>query len=483
MSDVHPISSPPETDGADASGPLNWTHSAFFRTHAPRLEALIRGRLSPRFRSRFDADDIVQSAFRSFFLGQPSPSSPLSKESDLWPLLTEIAVRKLAQQIRRHQAQRRNVTADVPLEDIARSTADGPDEAAGLAEIITLVQNGLDEPSRMAFTLRLQGFEILEIAETRNISERTVRRQLTAAKERLLKLLDRDAAEALAEQVVQPTDEPSTVLRFNDYRLHQWVGDGASGNVYRATEKATGQMLAIKFLKKRFLFHPQSVATFLREIQVVSRLQHPGILAIRGLGKTPNRGFFLVMDWAPGGDLAWQVTAQRLELQQIRDWTEQLVAALAHAHQQEVIHCDLKPSNVLIGNQGQLQLCDFGLARQVAGRSDQTFGTGGTPAFIAPELVQPSFGEVGPWTDVFGIGAIVFNLLTGRPPHAGGTIDGILNCVVRDSPVDWPATTGDAIPPDWRAFCDGLLAKRVTDRCPNMASVQQRLAKLSSPPG
>ncbi len=172
------------------SKPGDWTHSAFFRAHAPRLEALIRGRLAPRFRSRFDADDVVQSAFRSFFL-RPAPAlSKLPKESDLWPLLAEIAVRKLAQQVRRHQARRRDVRSDRSTDESLRALGDLPDEAASLAEIIERVQHGLDIKSRTAFQLRLQGHEILEIAEQLKISERTVRRQLAGAKQLLRELLE-----------------------------------------------------------------------------------------------------------------------------------------------------------------------------------------------------------------------------------------------------------------------------------------------------
>ncbi len=457
----------------------DWTHSAFFREHAPRLEALIRGRLAPRFRSRFDADDVVQSAFRSFFL-RPTPAvSALSKETDLWPLLAEIAVRKLAQQIRRHQAQRRDVRADRHPDEILAVPGDGPDDAASLTEIVERVQLDLDPKSREAFLLRLQGHEILEIAEHQQISERTVRRQLVLAKELLQRLLDLEPTTVDIKHATAAAHPSLTSLDFADYRLHQWIGDGASGNVYRASEKATGRTVAVKFLKKQFLFQPRWVDSFLREVQMVSRLQHPGIISIHGLGKTPNRGFFLVMEWAPEGDLNRYATAKRAPLTQICRWMLELTAALQHAHQHGVIHCDLKPGNVLIGAQGQLLLSDFGFARRSLNPSESRLSDGGTPAYIAPELVDPQWGEIGPATDVFGVGAILFNLLTGRPPHDGANLETVLRQAVSATPVAWPSRVECDVPDAWRVFGDRLLAKKVADRWPDMAAVHRELEELS----
>ncbi len=462
-----------------AAGPQGWTHSVFFRVHAPRLEALIRSRLSRRFQARFDAADVVQSAFRSFFL-RPIPSTPAAgAEEDLWPLLAEIAVRKLSQQIRRHSTQRRSVATDVSDGREVASTAAGPAEAAGLSEIIALTQDALDETSRTAFALRLDGYEILEIAERLKISERTVRRHLSATKEILKRLLDLEPTLPVAEITSSAAISLSTSLSFDDYRLQQWIGDGAVGNVYRATEKSSGRIVAVKFIKKAFRFHPQAIASFRQEIQIVARLSHPGIIRITGLGRTPNQGDFLVMDWAPGGDLARHTAAHRPSLTEVCRWGMEIADALHHAHQQGVIHCDLKPSNVLIGSVGQLQLCDFGLARQLAGWSGDGVAPGGTPAFIAPELIDPSWGPIGPWTDVFGLGGILFNLLTGRSVHEGTTLDAMLKNIVEAAPVNWPPLSEQTIPLEWRTLINRLLAKSVIARWSDLALVRDSIQSLS----
>ncbi|MDB5385932.1 MAG: pknB 20 [Planctomycetaceae bacterium] len=480
--------------------PPRWTHSVFFRTHAPRLEALIRGRLSHRFQMRFDADDIVQSAFRSFFFRQnPVPvvsDMSLSElQGDLWPLLAEIAVRKLSQQVRRHSAQRRNVAADVGGEHDVPSQGVGPDEAASLSEVIELAQNSLDEPSRQAFSMRLEGFEILEIAERLEISERTVRRCLTSAKQILQRLLQVEPVPTIGNTIDSGSNSLPTHLRFEDYRLHQWIGDGAIGNVYRATEKSTGRTVAVKFLKKAFRSHHQAVASFRHEVQIVAQLNHPGIIRIMGLGQaehsgqrkqvssqpsgfTAQDGNFLVMDWAPGGDLGRYTAGQRPSLSSIRRWALELADALQHAHQRGVVHCDLKPSNVLMSSAGRLLLSDFGLARQQIGWTVPGVAQGGTPAFIAPELIDPYWGPVGPWTDVFGLGAIIFNLLSGRPLFEGGSLDEILAKITGPDPISWPSSFEQTIPVNWRTLCDQLLVKQVSARYPDMTSARNAILTL-----
>lgn len=463
------------------------------------MEALVRSRLSRRFQVRFDAEDIVQSAFRSFFLRQHPTTSPLAASStgdhDLWPLLVEIAVRKLSQQVRRHSAQRRSVMADGEDSTELRSHAAGPDDNASAAEIIALVQNELDEPSSNAFSLRLDGFEILEIAEQLAISERTARRYLSAAKKILERLLELQptlpgTVPSASRANVLPVD-----LNFQDYLLHQWIGDGAVGNVYRATEKSSGSTVAVKFLKKAFRNHSQAVASFQREVQIVAQLKHPGIIRILGLGrvmKNPggpservtsgnlqsNQGTFLVMDWAPGADLARHTLIHRPQRNLIRTWMLELSAALDHAHQQGVIHCDLKPSNVLIGSSGQLLVSDFGLARQRTGWANTNQSHGGTPGFIAPELVDPSWGEIGPWTDTFGLGAIMFNLLTGKALYSGESLEAILADVASPIPIRWPTSAETTIPREWLSVCQRLLAKSSSARFPNMDTVRTALESL-----
>jgi serine/threonine protein kinase len=326
--------------------------------------------------------------------------------------------------------------------------------------------------------MRLEGYEILEIAERLNVSERTVRRHLSSAKqalERLLKL------ETPAAPNLDPLTSALVTRRFDDYLLQAWIGEGAIGKVYRAVEKQTHQTVAIKFLKKAFQFHPQAVESLLHEVRMVSQLDHPGIMRCTGLGQTPNGGYFIVMDWADGGDLAVRTAEQRPTLTHIRDWALQLSEALHHAHQHGIIHCDLKPSNVLIDAHGKLLLSDFGLARQLVGWPHQgTSSIGGTPAFIAPELIEPTWGPIGTEADVFGLGAILYSLLTSRPPFDGPTLDAVLNNIVRPDPIAWPTTAEQKIPGEWRALCDQLLAKRVSERLPSMIAVRTALEMLKS---
>lgn len=480
-------SNPADSRTEDSVSRQIGTQSAFFHTFSPRLEALIRHRLSPRFQARFDAADIVQSAFRSFFFAVNPQQFSASDDDKLWPLLVEIAVRKLSQQVRRHSAQRRSVNADTPMTDPMGTLAD-PLAATSVSETIELMLRDLDTDAGQAFLMRLEGFEITEIADRLDLSERTVRRYLDSAKQKLTRLLtdtttsvvratpartihDRQATDSRPQIASSARD-----LQLTDYLLQKWVGDGAVGNVYRALQKSTGRIVAVKFIKKAFRFHAPAIESFEREIELVEQFDHPGILHLIGLGKTPRQGDFLVMDWAAGGDLSNLAAENRPSQSTIRKWILELANALEYAYQHGVIHCDLKPSNVLIASAGQLLLCDFGLARRWRGWSQNNVTGGGTPAYIAPELIEPTFGEVGPWTDVFGLGAILFHLLTDRHVHQGATLDTLLADIVNPTPVAWPAETRIAISPEWRRCCESMLAKSVSARLPDMAAVRQAMS-------
>jgi serine/threonine protein kinase len=143
-----------------------------------------------------------------------------------------------------------------------------------------------------------------------------------------------------------------------------------------------------------------------------------------------------------------------------------------------VIHCDLKPSNVLIGSTGQLLVSDFGLARQRTGWSDSNRPHGGTPGFIAPELVDPSWGEIGPWTDTFGLGAILYNLLTGKALYEGENLDAILGGVIGSNPIRWPASVETMVPQEWMSVCKRLLAKPISARFPDMCAVSSAIESI-----
>ena len=455
--------------------PDDFTTSAFFQTYAPRLRALISPRISPRLRRRFDEDDVISSAFRSFFLRPPSQISP-AEDWNPWPLLVEIAIHKLARQVRRNMTQRRGIQQEIFGEEAVFDLSNSPAEEAELAEMLALVHDSLDAEERRVWQLRLDGYELLEIAKELAISERTVRRHLTHAKLKLSELLQAERHADRQQPVPRIESEKTAWTSYADFTLKRQIGVGAVGKVYQAVDKRTGETVAIKFLKKEFTRHSAARESILAEIEFGARLRHPSIVRIEGIGTTPNDGLFLVMEYLPGGNLAEVLRQQLPQRIVLKSWLLALIDGLAAAHDCGIMHCDLKPANVLFDAEFRPNLGDFGLAQWMTG----TVGgiRGGTPAYLAPEMLDPTFGTPGPWTDIFGLGAIVREALTGWPPYLGSSTASILSEILRPDPIAWPISLSTEIPPEWQNFCHGCLAKSTSARWCSVSQLRQVVATL-----
>lgn len=264
-----------------------------------------------------------------------------------------------------------------------------------------------------------------------------------------------------------------------DYRLRQMIGAGRMGKVYRASPHAGGPDLALKFLRKPLLGRPDLVRRFLDEARIVAGLRHPNIVTIFGLGRTGGGSYFLVLELVEGGDLAARLGGRPVAEEEAIDWTIQLCEAVDHAHGRGVVHCDLKPANILIDGRGRIRVSDFGLARSIAGVDDpaRAGAIEGTAPFMAPEQVSRIWGKIGPRTDVYGIGAVLFTLLTGRPPIVGPGLSDVLAGVI--APMDLPSP-GELRPGLSRRLvevCRRSLSKDPAGRYPGAREVRLALAE------
>ncbi len=212
------------------------------------------------------------------------------------------------------------------------------------------------------------------------------------------------------------TNDIRTALPFSDFVLEQHLGTGGMGKVYRATQRSSGRKVAIKALLKSRQRSPTAVEQFIREADIVQQLDHPNIVRVHGLGRFPGGGHFLLLDFVDGVDLAARITSGTVAIADALRITCAVAEAVEYAHQHSVIHCDLKPSNVLLSNSGQVYVTDFGFAQLLNTNDTGSRTHGGTPAYMAPEQFQADC-EPHPTIDVYGIGAILFSLLTGRTPH------------------------------------------------------------------
>ncbi len=372
-----------------------------FRRYAERLTRLARSRLSRKLSARLDPEDVVLSAYRSFFL-LARDGVALRQSGDLWRLLARITLRKVCRGARRHRAGCRSVEREQEAEAAVLARGPTPAEAATLTDELRAVLSPLGPVPRRIAELRLQGHEVDEIAADVKRSPRTVRRTLAWLAEEL----ERRLRDATPEEETAGAEGIATV-RYGDIVLERQLGEGGMGKVYRARRRGGGPV-AVKLLRKPLRSHAPAAARFQHEAALLARLRHPGIVAVRGLGRLPDGGHFLVMDLVEGSDLARRETATVAEG---LGWVADAADAVEHAHRQGIVHCDLKPSNLLLDRDGRVRVTDFGLARSFA---DEDLPVGGTPGFMAPEQLDPAVGPISPRTDVFGLGAVLRTLLAGR---------------------------------------------------------------------
>lgn len=254
---------------------------------------------------------------------------------------------------------------------------------------------------------------------------------------------------------------PGALLDHTDFLLQRHIGEGLTGKVYRAWWKSRDCNVAVKYLRRAHLKYPERIARFCEEAALVADLQHPNIVAMRGLGRAPHGGFFIVFDWIDGPNLQTLLerslsNQQPLAVETVSRWMSDAARAIQYAHQRGVVHCDLKPSNLLLAPDGRVVLTDFGFARRLTA-DNGTLVAGGTLAFMAPEQLDSSFGEIDPHTDIYGWGAVLYTLLTGQPPHRERSLDESLAAAHQGSSFRPVREIRTDVPNDLALFCERCL--------------------------
>jgi serine/threonine protein kinase/WD40 repeat protein len=214
------------------------------------------------------------------------------------------------------------------------------------------------------------------------------------------------------------------------YRLIEQIGEGAFGIVYRATQPQIGREVAIKAVPPELANHPDFVRRFEREAQIVARLEHPHIVPLYDYWREPDAAY-LVMRFLRGGSLEELLKAGPLEPDRAASILDQLSAALSAAHRQGVVHRDVKPGNVLLDEEGNAYLTDFGVALD-AGSPEKSSGTmlRGTPGYLSPEQVR--LDPASPQTDVYALGIVVYEMVTGVHPFPESSLQALLDRHLRD---------------------------------------------------
>jgi eukaryotic-like serine/threonine-protein kinase len=272
---------------------------------------------------------------------------------------------------------------------------------------------------------------------------------------------------------------------FGDYELLEEIARGGMGVVYRARQRSLNRVVAVKMILFGELARGNVIERFRREAESAARLQHPNIVAVHEVGEHEGQPYFS-MDYVEGPNLEALVGNRPLPAKRAVRYARLVAEAIAHAHRQGLLHRDLKPSNVLIDRHDQPQVTDFGLAKPLSGASVSAPQTSsltlsgqilGSPNYLPPEQATGCRGAGGPPSDVYGLGAILYFLLTARPPFLGENIETTLVQVLKQEPLP-PRLLNGSVPRDLDTICLKCLEKDPTRRYPGAQAVADELRRF-----
>jgi serine/threonine protein kinase len=285
-------------------------------------------------------------------------------------------------------------------------------------------------------------------------------------------LFPQDGCPSTASADVEPIGKPpeSTLPEsFGRYKIIRLLGRGGMGSVYLALDSQLKRQVALKIPHVHAFDRPDVRVRFLREAEAAARFHHPSFCPIFDIGEVEGVPF-LTMAFIEGKTLAETIERNRgCPLRQAADVARKLAVALTELHQQGIVHRDLKPANIMVDARGNLILMDFGLARWYEGFNSAFTPTGaiiGTPAYMSPEQADGNSKDIGPRSDIYSLGVILYELLTGRRPFEG-PVTKVLGMIASAEPAP-PATHRPDIDPPLASICMKAMAKNSDDRYGSM---------------
>jgi len=275
------------------------------------------------------------------------------------------------------------------------------------------------------------------------------------------------------------SQQQGPVIFNGRYELHRRLGRGGMAEVYLARDQMLDRAVAVKVLFPALATDPGFVERFRREAQSAAGLNHPNIVGVYDWGEA-NGTYFIVMEYVEGESLAEMIQAEgRLNPDRAAEIASDIAAALGFAHRNGgVIHRDVKPGNVLLTREGAVKVADFGIARAISDQSDQnltkTGSVMGTATYFSPE--QARGANVDPRSDVYSLGCVIYEMLTGRPPFQGENAVAIAYKHVQEAPVS-PRLVDPAIPDTLEAITLKCLAKNPANRYPSAQDLRADLTR------
>ena len=276
------------------------------------------------------------------------------------------------------------------------------------------------------------------------------------------------------EQLLAMPATGSQPKRIGEYDLLGELAAGGMGVVYRARHRTLRRDAAVKMILGGRFTGTAARQRFTIEAEAAARRNHPAIISIYEIGEVEGQMFF-AMKFVEGGSLADRLEQGPIPTREAMTLLAQVARGIAHAHARGVLHRDLKPANILLGEEGQPLLTDFGLAKSTTADSGVT-ATGavlGTPAYMPPEQASGE-GDVTTRADVYGLGAILYELLTGQPPHSGPSLPRILHSVLNEVPLP-PRERDASVDADLDLICCKAIARNPADRYDTVADLADDL--------
>ncbi len=264
--------------------------------------------------------------------------------------------------------------------------------------------------------------------------------------------------------------------KIGRYIIKSELGRGGMATVYRAFDPSFDREVAIKVLPREMLHDPQFRSRFEREIKLIAALEHPSIVPVYDVGEEDGQPYF-VMRYMPGGSLADLIQQGKFSIQDTARIVGKIAQGLAYAHRKGIIHRDLKPDNILFDDNGEPFISDFGVAKLAEAASSLT-GSGviGTPAYMSPEQAQG--GEIDGRSDVYGLGVMIYQMLTGQQPYNADTPMGVVVKHITD-PIPEILKVMPDLPPELDTIIKTAMAKDKSARYSNVIELAKALNRLA----
>jgi serum/glucocorticoid-regulated kinase 2 len=218
-------------------------------------------------------------------------------------------------------------------------------------------------------------------------------------------------------------------ITFSSFDILETLGSGTFGKVFKVRLKTTGEIYAMKIINKKYLIRNQQLRYAVTECNVLKQAQHPFIITLHYAFQTPDH-LYMILDYCPGGDLSFHIVRNLFEEDEAKFFMAELILAIEHLHNLDIIYRDLKPENILIDSEGHVRLADFGLAKEKVADNKIAQSFCGSPAYLAPEMVNRR--GVGKSADIYGMGAVLYEMISGTPPFYAHDLNTMYNNISKN---------------------------------------------------